>query len=123
MSVLKESMGELFHTALRKGCDSKWSSIIWNAFHLCPDEMYADFIQHLIDHAPEDDKVTSEWVKVMCDSWDMHGSDHFAETHKLKWEGDKNTWAMVIGCTLQIIPDDDAEGIAGFMNYCVEYEG
>jgi len=123
MSILKEQMGEAFHTALRKGCDSMWSSAIWNAFHLCPQEIYSDFIEHLIKFAPEDDKVTMEWVKLMCDSWDMHGHDYFDETRELKWKGDKRTWAMVIGCTLKIIPDDDAEGIASFMNYCVEYEG
>ena len=54
MSILKEQMGEAFHTALRKGCNSMWSSAIWNAFHLCPQEIYSDFIDHLIKFAPED---------------------------------------------------------------------
>lgn len=123
MSVLKESMGELFHTALRKGCDSKWSSAMWKAFQLCPSNVYSYFIQHLIDNAPEDDVVTSTWIKECCESYDMYGTEYRIEHNKDKWVGDESTWSVMIKCMLEIMPDDDAEGIAGFINYCVEYSG
>ena len=120
MSILKEQMGEAFHTALRKGCDSKWSTAMWQAFKFCPDKVYSDFIKHLEDNVPEDDSITAEWIKEYCENWDKYGEKHFYETRKQKWNDDQYGWAVLISSILEIMPDHDAECIVGFINYCTE---
>jgi len=90
---------------------------------LCPNRVYSFFIQHLIDNAPEDDVVTSKWIKECCESYDMYGTEYYLEHNEHKWKDDESTWSVMIKCMLEIMPDDDAEGIASFINYCVEYAG
>lgn len=58
----KEDIGSALHTALRKLCDSKPTSIVWNAIHLLDDELWESYVS-CIEETIRGKDSTTETIK------------------------------------------------------------
>ena len=47
LAISRDDLGPYLHTALRKTCDSKPTSLLYNVIHLCPDDDWSGFLDRL----------------------------------------------------------------------------
>jgi hypothetical protein len=100
--------GECLHTALRKGCDSAWTSVAWNVVHLMNDS-WEQFLRDIAKYEPKNaetlDHAASMWrAKALPRNED--GSDirdHYAR--------------QIFAIALDNFDSDDWEGFASYLEY------
>jgi hypothetical protein len=99
VSLEWEDYGGCLHAALRKCCDSEWTSVAWNVVHLMK-ESWEDYLKHLAQQ-----KVT-EWGRLKTESlaWERNHlptdwSDHYArQTFCIALKNfDDNEWKAYAG--------------------------
>ena len=103
MKKYKEIDGEYLHTALRKLCDSPWTSVAWNAIK-CMDDKWDGYL---------------EWMN-MCFST-VHSfylesaGIRMVKMNSLSWRS-KSSAGMILEISFNHFSDLDWEGYCGFLD-------
>lgn len=97
----RENLGEALHSALRKLCDSKPTSLAWNLIHVLPGEIWGSYLDHVharLKDAPADRRALV--LRKASLDWDYSGTPAKATLH----------------CTFEMFDEIDWTAYAGYLD-------
>lgn len=101
--IRKSELGMAFHTALRKGCDSPTSSLLWALINLnASNHAWEVFLEAIWSHRTE---VTAKYFKASILK--------ILEREKFK---EHDSLVNVLYLAFKCLTDDDWEGIKSFLH-------
>ena len=112
---------EMFHVSLRKGVDSRYSSLSWNYMHICDADVMVNFCGYVDRRLKEADadKLTGELLAQICKNWSWE--QRKPDSHFPLFTDEAHTHAIVLHGIMEFMPKEDYDGIANFMNSCIEF--
>ena len=136
MNIPRDQLGEVLHTALRKGCDSKWSSLMWSMVHSVDVKIW-DELLNVVDRSFQDNGVTVEALRWAFEEFDYDrimfnrlynkdrdAFDHYKEMDRRLRYDNETQWRFNqnFDIVVNMLPEEDAKGIMSFLEYCFREE-
>jgi len=98
----------LLHVALRKSCDSKATSIAWNAINLMENEHKESYINYIYDDLEKDIKERTYYS--------FSDLIHLIRKSSLSWRDYfGNHAASILACSFDLFSIDDWEGYSNYL--------
>jgi hypothetical protein len=119
--MLREQFAEAFHTVLRKGLDTKFSVIAWNAISLCPPVVWRAFVEDFVK-VLDRPSITFTQFKSFMVKWDAdtYFFNRLGSADHEEWkdiEGKRRQLVSIFNAAMNCMPDADILVIMETLEY------
>lgn len=118
----EKPFSEMFHAALRKGLDTRYSCLAWNYLHLCDNAVMVNFCNYVDEKliSSTADKLTGAVLAEACKSW--HWDQRKPDSYRPLFDGDAGTHAKVLYGVMEFMPQEDYDALAETIHFWIHLD-